>query len=69
MSDKSPSSRPRILRVGAVAEATGLSRSQIYRLAEEDTDFPRPVRLTQRTLGWSAEAIDAWINARLAAAS
>ena len=63
-----PTVRPRVYRIGSVARATGLSPSQIHRLSESDPDFPKPVRLTARTFGWSAEEVDRWIDERLAAA-
>ena len=56
----------RILRLPDVKTRTGLSRSTIYvRLA--DGDFPRPVSLGKRAIGWSEAEINAWISERIAA--
>ena len=48
-----------LLRLRDVCQMVGLSRSTIYkRLAEER--FPEPIRLGERTVRWSAEAITVW---------
>ncbi len=51
-----------ILRLPAVIQRTGLSRSTIYaRLSEKK--FPEPVRLGgARAMGFLAAEIDAWIT-------
>lgn len=49
----------RILRLPVVIARTGLSRATIYRRA--GVDFPKPVRLTTRSIGWRESEIDAWI--------
>jgi prophage regulatory protein len=58
----------KILRLKAVIEATGLSRSLIYKLIKQGA-FPKSFRLTVsgRAVGWSAEEVDAWISARIEA--
>ena len=60
--------QPRILRLPAVIARTGLSRTTIYRFMDEGT-FPRPVPIGARAVGWSSDAVDAWIADKLAAAS
>jgi prophage regulatory protein len=57
---------PSILRLPAVKERTGLSRSTIY-LRSNDGSFPRPVKLGVRASGWIADEIDAWVADRIAA--
>jgi prophage regulatory protein len=52
-----------ILRLPAVLERTGLSKSQIYKMLGEGT-FPTPVHLSSRSVGWPSEAIDGWIASR-----
>lgn len=52
----------RILRLPAVMARTGLSRATIYRRA--GIDFPLPVRLTARSIGWRESDIDAWVSSR-----
>lgn len=54
-----------LLRLPAVKNRTGLSRSKIYELLESGS-FPKPVKLSGRLNAWSDHEIDAWIKARLA---
>ena len=54
-----------ILRLPEVSQATGLSRSTIYRLVQTG-NFPPPLKLTTRTIGWYSTDIDTWIAARAA---
>ena len=58
----------RILRRPEVEEITGLARSTIY-AAMSRGDFPSPVRLGPRAVGWRASAINEWLSARQEAAS
>lgn len=49
-----------ILRLPAVQARTGLSRSTIYsRIAKQE--FPRPVSLGSRAVGWLDAEIDGWL--------
>ncbi|MDV7201481.1 AlpA family transcriptional regulator [Roseovarius sp. 10] len=51
-----------------VIEQTGISRAQIYALIGCD-QFPRPIRIGKRAVGWIEADIQAWINARPLAGS
>ena len=55
----------RILRLPEVSQATGLSRSTIFRLVQAGC-FPPSVKLTARTIGWYSTDIETWIAARVA---
>lgn len=59
-------SRVRILRRPEVEQRTGLSRSAIY-AAMAAGDFPKPLKLTAKAVGWTDSSIDAWIASRSAA--
>lgn len=52
-----------ILRRHQVEARTGLSRSSIYGLMAKD-QFPKPVRLTAKAVGWRSDVIEAWLQAR-----
>ncbi len=53
----------RILRRPAVENMTGLSRSTIY-VQMAGGQFPRPVRLGKRAVGWRESAIAQWLENR-----
>ncbi|NRB42411.1 MAG: AlpA family phage regulatory protein [Pseudomonadales bacterium] len=53
-----------ILRLPAVKERTGLSRSSIY-LRMANNEFPKSVSLGGRAVGWVEFDIDEWIVARI----
>ena len=50
----------KILRIKNVVEVTGLSRSTIYRLFNAGK-FPRPIKLSERAIGWHESVIQNWI--------
>ncbi|MBF0246820.1 MAG: AlpA family phage regulatory protein [Alphaproteobacteria bacterium] len=52
-----------LLRERDVVRATGLSRTTLWRLRQSG-DFPRPVQITCRRVGWPAGDVEAWIEAR-----
>jgi prophage regulatory protein len=52
---------PRLLRLDAVKELTGLSRSTIY----ADPDFPKPVKIGVRAVAWVEQEISDWIAERI----
>ena len=53
---------PRLLRLDAVKELTGLSRSTIY----ADANFPKPVKIGERAVAWVEHEIKDWVSARVA---
>ena len=53
----------RHLRRSAVEHITGLSRSAIYDMMKKG-QFPRPVRLTGKAVGWPESAIAEWLASR-----
>lgn len=55
--------RPAILRLPEVIRLTGLGRSTIYRLLAAG-QFPSPVQLSVRAVGWRQSDLDDWTAAR-----
>jgi prophage regulatory protein len=53
-----------LLRLPAVLERTGLSRSRLYELLNSQ-EFPRPVKLSARINAWPDSEIADWIAARI----
>jgi prophage regulatory protein len=57
-------STERILRRPEVEHRTGLSRSGIYELLANG-EFPKPIKLGSRSVGWLETEIAAWIQQRV----
>ena len=55
----------KFMRRRAVLECTGLSNSTMYEMMAGGR-FPRPVRLSDRAVGWIACEIADWQSARIA---
>lgn len=51
----------RILRIKAVLDRTGLSRSTLYRKVQSGT-FPKQVHISTRCAGWRESAVNAWMR-------
>lgn len=54
-----------LLKLKDVLAITGLSRSYVYALAQQDL-FPKPVKLTERSSAWVAAEVEEWIESRIA---
>lgn len=53
-----------ILRLPAVKSRTGLSCSTIYDKISKG-EFPKPISLGARSVGWVSDDIDAWVQSRI----
>lgn len=53
----------RMLRRPDVERATGLSRSTIYCMIA-DGQFPKPIKLGKRAVGWTEASVVAWLDSR-----
>ncbi|WBO20693.1 helix-turn-helix transcriptional regulator [Sphingomonas abietis] len=49
-----------ILRIRAVLDRTGLTRSTVYRKMEAGT-FPRQIAISTRCVGWREAAVGEWL--------
>lgn len=58
-------SQPTILRRKTVESRTGLSRSSIYQKMA-DGEFPKPISIGARAVGWLETTINDWIADRVA---
>lgn len=54
------------LRLPAVVQRTGYSKSRIYALASAGK-FPKPVAIGERASAWLKSEIDAWVASRISA--
>lgn len=51
------------VRLPGVMKMTGLGRSTIYRLMAQQ-QFPLPVKLSARAVGWKAQELGSWCESR-----
>jgi prophage regulatory protein len=56
----------KILRLPSVKQTTGLSRSTIY-LRISKNEFPAPISLGGRAVGWLETDINSWLSEKVAA--
>jgi prophage regulatory protein len=55
----------RFIRLSQVKERVGLGRSSLYAKIKLG-EFPRPVHLGARAVGWIESEVESWIAARIA---
>lgn len=55
-----------IKRLADVMSMTGLSQSSIYALIAK-SDFPRPITLSAKRVGWCLSDLQAWLQSRIEA--
>jgi prophage regulatory protein len=54
-----------LLDIETVSAMVGLRRSSIYRrIAEENTTFPQPIRLSSRCTRFTARSVQDWLRAQ-----
>lgn len=58
----------RIIRRREVEVRTGLSRSTLYAMMAEG-EFPKPIKLGKRAVGWREADIAAWLESRTTGAA
>jgi prophage regulatory protein len=59
-----PKYHHRVIRLNEVKILTGLSRSSIYKKAKLG-EFPRPITLGSRSVGWVEQEVINWIIQRI----
>ena len=52
-----------VLRLKELVKLFGLSKSTIYARIKEG-DFPKPIRLGPRSIGWFQHDIESWLESR-----
>lgn len=53
----------KIYRVNEVIEKTGLPKSTLY-AKMKDGDFPRPIKLGKRAVGWKSKKVHLWVETK-----
>lgn len=54
-----------LIRIREVVSMTGISKSQVYRLAGMNA-FPKPIRLTAQSVAWVKAEVEQWIQSKIA---
>jgi prophage regulatory protein len=55
--------RKYILRMPQVLEQVNLSRATVYKMIGR-SEFPKPVQIGQRSVGWLTEEVNTWLESR-----
>ncbi|MDD5272597.1 MAG: AlpA family phage regulatory protein [Methylovulum sp.] len=56
------------LRVSTLAPRLGMSKSTIWRLSRDPkSDFPKPIKLSEKITVWKADDVLAWLASKEAA--
>jgi len=58
----------RILKLKEVCSIVGLKPSTIYKLMSNG-DFPRQIKLTAKSVGWSNKEINTWVSSKISGGS
>lgn len=59
----------KILRINDLVKSMGISKSMIYLYLNPkskyfNAEFPRPIKLSERSIGWKLEDVEHFINTR-----
>jgi prophage regulatory protein len=54
----------KIYRISEVCDLTGLTKSSIYKQIRLNK-FPRGIKITDRSTGWSSDVIDNWLKGKI----
>lgn len=52
-----------VYRIGDLQRVIGLSKWTVYKLMKTG-DFPQPIQLTSKAVGWRASDVEKWVNDR-----
>ncbi len=53
----------KVMRMPDLTGYVGLSRASIYAMMDRG-EFPRPIKLGERAVGWKSDDVDAWLASR-----
>jgi prophage regulatory protein len=62
--EANPQSKTRIIRWPEVHDRVGYCRTNIYYLIQSG-EFPSPIKLGSRAVGWLGSDIEDWIDSRI----
>ena len=59
----------RLIRIKQVCAIIGLSRSSVYTLMKEDSDFPQSIKIGKRAIAFSEKAVNDWVASKIKSAA
>ena len=63
MAQEKQDNQKHIIRLRQVLERVSLSRATVYKMIRR-SEFPKPVQIGQRSVGWLTEEINTWLESR-----
>jgi prophage regulatory protein len=63
MAQEKQDNQKHILRLRQVLAQVGLSRATVYKMIGR-SEFPKPVQIGQRSVGWLPEEVNSWLRSR-----
>lgn len=63
-----PATSLRVLKLNVVLDRVSVSKSGLYNMIRA-REFPPPIRLYGRAVGWRSDVVDSWIRSRQIAQS
>lgn len=58
------SSDDQLLRARSVCDLLGISKATLWRWVSSDSDFPKPLKISEKTRAWRLAEVRAWMNTR-----
>ena len=63
MAQEKQDNQKHIIRLRQVLAQVGLSRATVYKMIGR-SEFPKPVQIGQRSVGWLTEEVNSWLRSR-----
>jgi prophage regulatory protein len=63
MAQEKQDNQKHIIRLRQVLEQVSLSRATVYKMIRR-SEFPQPVQIGQRSVGWLTEEVNTWLESR-----
>ena len=63
MAQEKQDNQKHIIRLRQVLEQVSLSRATVYKMIRR-SEFPKPVQIGQRSVGWLTEEVNTWLESR-----
>lgn len=58
------SDEDQLLRAPSMCELLGISKATLWRWVSDDQEFPKPLKISEKTRAWRLAEVRAWMNSR-----